>query len=276
MSESGDLRLTHLFSMIPIFELLGRDVAERPEEPRVVEPMDPRESGALDVVDAAPRAEATDHLGLVEAVDALREGVVVGVADAADGALDARFAEALGVPERHVLNAAIAVVDEARDVTTRVKGLLECVEREVGGRELDTRQPTMAREKTSMTKATYAKPAHVATYVMSATQSWLGRDARKARLTRSGARAASSQDSVVTVNARPRVTPRSPAARIKRSTVHRAATMPSRPSWRHTFSAPYTPPWLAKCTRLISGSSTSSRLARSARSAGSRRRAACS
>jgi len=43
--------------------------------------------------------------------------------------------------------------------------------------ELDTRQPTMRRENTSTTNATYAKPAQVATYVMSATQSWFGPEA---------------------------------------------------------------------------------------------------
>ena len=36
----------------------------------------------------------------------------------------------------------------------------------------------------------------------------------------------------------PRRTPRSPSARISRSTVHRAAAMPSRFSWAHTFHAP--------------------------------------
>lgn len=37
---------------------------------------------------------------------------------------------------------------------------------------------------------------------------------------------------------RPRMTPRRPALRIKRSTVQRATSVPSRRSWRHTLSAP--------------------------------------
>ena len=45
--------------------------------------------------------------------------------------------------------------------------------------EFDTRHPTILRENTSVTKATYTKPAKVATYVMSATQSWFGRSALK-------------------------------------------------------------------------------------------------
>jgi len=39
--------------------------------------------------------------------------------------------------------------------------------------EFDTRQPTMRRANTSITNATYTKPRQVATYVRSATQSWL-------------------------------------------------------------------------------------------------------
>src|SRR3954465_12856832 len=63
--------------------------------------------------------------------------------------------------------------------------------------ERDTRQPTMARENTSMTKATYTKPAQLATYVKSATQSWLGRLAENSRFTRSAGRAASRRVLVI-------------------------------------------------------------------------------
>ena len=51
-----------------------------------------------------------DDFGLVGAVDRLREGVVVAVADGDD---EARLDEALGVVDRHVLHAAVRVVDEA-------------------------------------------------------------------------------------------------------------------------------------------------------------------
>ncbi len=53
--------------------------------------------------------------------------------------------------------------------------------------DVATRQPTIMRANTSMTNATYTKPAQVATYVKSATQSWLGRSARNSRRTRSAA-----------------------------------------------------------------------------------------
>ena len=44
-----------------------------------------------------------DDLGLVEAVDGFGERIVVAVADAADGRLDPRFGQALGVFDRDVL-----------------------------------------------------------------------------------------------------------------------------------------------------------------------------
>lgn len=55
-----------------------------------------------------------------------------------------------------------------------------------------TRQPTMQRENTSITKATYSQPCQVDTYVKSLIHSWFGRCALNCRLTRScghGARA---------------------------------------------------------------------------------------
>ena len=44
-----------------------------------------------------------DDLGLVETVDRFGEGIVVRVADAADGRLDSGFGEALGVFDRNIL-----------------------------------------------------------------------------------------------------------------------------------------------------------------------------
>ena len=78
----------------------------------MVEPVDPLEGGELDGPEAAPRTEATDDLGLEEADHGLGEGIVVRVADAADGRRDAGLGQALGVLDRQVLHPAIAVVDE--------------------------------------------------------------------------------------------------------------------------------------------------------------------
>jgi hypothetical protein len=44
-----------------------------------------------------------DHLGFVEAVDGLGEGIVVAVADAADRGLDACLSKPLGILDRDVL-----------------------------------------------------------------------------------------------------------------------------------------------------------------------------
>ena len=73
-----------------------------------------------------------DHLGLVEAVDGLGERVVVAVADAADRRLDAGLGQALGVLDRDVLAAAIAVVDEpaAMDRPPIMQSLLQRIEHE--------------------------------------------------------------------------------------------------------------------------------------------------
>jgi hypothetical protein len=44
-----------------------------------------------------------DHLGLVEAIDGFREGIVVTVAYTADRRLDACLRQALGILDREVL-----------------------------------------------------------------------------------------------------------------------------------------------------------------------------
>jgi hypothetical protein len=74
--------------------------SDRLEEPFAVEPMDPFEGGEFDGLEAAPGAAPTDDLGLVQAVDRLREGVVVSVADAADGAGDVRCLPCQSVARR--------------------------------------------------------------------------------------------------------------------------------------------------------------------------------
>ena len=60
------------------------DVADGFKQAPVIEPVDPFEGGELDCLDASPWPAPVDHLGLVETVDRLRQGVVVAVSDAAD------------------------------------------------------------------------------------------------------------------------------------------------------------------------------------------------
>lgn len=103
---------------------------------------------------------------------------------------------------------------------------------------LATRQPTIWRANTSTTKATYAKPLHVATYVTSDTHNRFGRVATKARSTRSAG--PTWADGSVVIRVRPRTAPARPIAPINRRTVHRATPWPSRRNCRQTFRGPYT------------------------------------
>ena len=98
----------------------------------VVEPVDPFERGELDRLEVAPRPAPPDHFGFVESVDRLGERVVVAVADAADGRLDAGVLQALRVFDRDILHAAIAsdARGRRRSGPTFAQGLLERVEHE--------------------------------------------------------------------------------------------------------------------------------------------------
>ena len=72
-----------------VVALLGfgrRDVADRLQEPPVVEPVHPFQGGELDGLEAAPWSTPMDHLCLVKAVDGFGESIVVGISDAADKA----------------------------------------------------------------------------------------------------------------------------------------------------------------------------------------------
>ena len=76
----------------------------------------------------------------------------------------------------------------------------------------------------------------------STTHSRFGASGAKSLFTRSSGRSCDRSERVVRTLQPPRRTPRSPSFRISRSTVHRAAAMPSRLSWSHTFQAPYRSP----------------------------------
>jgi len=223
----------------------------------------------------APRAATPNDPGLVQAVDGLGEGVVVRVADAADRAFDARCSETLGVANRRVLRAAVAMVHEAVGIGPRVQRLLERIEREVA---LERARHSLADDATRESvddERDVREPGP-------------GRDVRDvgdpelARLRRHelamhevGCPEHVLVARVVTLNARSRVAPRRPMSRMTRSTVHRAMSMFSRPSWRQTLSALYTP-WLSFHTRWMCGRSCSSRFVRTGRLSGSSARRRCS
>src|SRR4029453_13296567 len=85
------------------FQLRRRQVANRFQQPAVVEPIDPSEGCLLDLVKLAPRTTAVDHLGLVQPDDGLGECLVGGVADAAHRWLDACLRQSLRVTNREIL-----------------------------------------------------------------------------------------------------------------------------------------------------------------------------
>ncbi len=70
-----------LSGSVGLLELCGRGVAEVAVEALGVVPVDPAQGGEFDVVDGAPwpLAGSADEFGLVEAVDAFGEGIVVGL-----------------------------------------------------------------------------------------------------------------------------------------------------------------------------------------------------
>jgi hypothetical protein len=74
-----------------------------------------------------------DHFGFEQAVDGFGERIVITVADAADGWLDAGLKQALAVANRDVLHATVAVMYEAAlpDWAAVTQRLLECIEHEV-------------------------------------------------------------------------------------------------------------------------------------------------
>jgi len=58
--------------VIDRLELGGRDHADLPMEPSLVEPVHVLEGGVLDVVEAPPGAVVANHLRLVESVEGFR------------------------------------------------------------------------------------------------------------------------------------------------------------------------------------------------------------
>ena len=106
MVSGGLDRLSLLTPVCPL--VLGRrQVVGGRVEPAMVPEVDPVGRGELDLLDRAPALPAVDELGLVQPVDRLGEGVVIGVAAAPDRGGDPGVGEALGVADRAVLDTAV-------------------------------------------------------------------------------------------------------------------------------------------------------------------------
>jgi hypothetical protein len=81
------------------------EMADGPQEPAVVEPVDPLQGGVLDLIQALPGATPADQLGLVQADDRLGQRIVERVAAGADRGDCAGVGQPLGVADRQVLAA---------------------------------------------------------------------------------------------------------------------------------------------------------------------------
>ena len=215
------------------YHLGGRDVPDGLEKSPIVEPVDPFERGVLDGFDRAPRTAPVDDLGLVEAVDRFGEGIVVAVADAPHGGFEAGLGEALGVFDRYVLHAAIAVMDEpaAGYGPADMKRLLQRVENEAGvSRDVaDPPADNAASVGDRDRRLRRRMPGWRGKPLKSETHSRFGRGARNWRLTRSSGHGA-ALSLIVVFTRLPRMTPCRPILRMSRATVQRATSSPSRTS----------------------------------------------
>ena len=114
--------------MIRRFELHRRDVADRLQQPPVIEPVDPFQRCVFDGLQMPSGAATVNDLGLVEPDDRLGQCVVSGVAPASHRGLGACFGQPLGVANRQILAAAVAVMDDTLDAGARPQRLLQGVQ----------------------------------------------------------------------------------------------------------------------------------------------------
>jgi hypothetical protein len=89
-----------------------RDVADGLQQPASIEPAHPFQRRELDTLERPPWPAAVDDVGLLETVDGLGESIVIAVPDAAYRRFDASVHQALGVFDRDVLDAPVAVMHE--------------------------------------------------------------------------------------------------------------------------------------------------------------------
>ena len=144
-------------TVVLVFELGWWDAAELVEEQAVVEPVDPPRvaNSTSSRVRYGPWSRMTSALKSPKIVSARAlsyESPLLPTEDSIAAAAS-RFVYRI---ERY---SAIAVMDELVDLRTCMECLLQGSRARSLRREFDTRQPTILRENTSRTKATYTKPA---------------------------------------------------------------------------------------------------------------------
>jgi hypothetical protein len=97
--------------IVCLFEFRRRYIADRFEQTFVVKPVHPFKRCVFDLVDVFPGSSPPDVLGLVITHDAFGHGIVVGVADVADGGFDAGLDQSLAIAARQTLTASVAMRD---------------------------------------------------------------------------------------------------------------------------------------------------------------------
>src|SRR5713226_4605874 len=113
-------------------EFCPRYIADWLQQPTVIEPVDPFERRVFHCLEVPPRAAPVNELGLVKPDDRLGKGVVVRIAHAAYRRLDPRFGQSLGVANRQILAAAVAVMHDSLDSGARPQRLLQRVQDQFG------------------------------------------------------------------------------------------------------------------------------------------------
>ena len=100
---------------------------------QVVEPVDVVECGPFGVFDIAPRPLTMNQLGLVEIVGTISSSIVVGIALGANRGNDVGVVESFGVADREILNSAIEVMHQVREVPSvaRIDRHLTCVDGQI-------------------------------------------------------------------------------------------------------------------------------------------------
>ena len=100
----------------------------------MIEPMDPLQRRELHRLDVSPRATPTDDFGLVQPDDRFSQRIVVGIPDAAHRRLEAGLFQSLGIANRKILRASVAVMNQGLIGARRtlVERLLQRIERQVG------------------------------------------------------------------------------------------------------------------------------------------------
>ena len=154
-----------MVSVVRGLNLGGSAVSELAVEAGIVPPPHILEGRELDPLDRRPRAAAADQFRLVEPVDRLGESVIVTVALGPRGGFRADLDDPIRVDHGEVVRPVVGVIDEPIERAAALKAAIfsACSSSTSAFSVGATFHPTIIRENTSITNATYAKPAHVAT-----------------------------------------------------------------------------------------------------------------